>query len=326
MWGTVQFIYSLAVSEQNHAGCIPSTVRSTFIVIGILQVSDKRSSLVRRLFPPQVFDCLQYVNTEGEGLGDLVTWLPQVDRQLTHRGRCSTVIIPVSCWTIPVDMNNKQCWCLANVLTSSPWTNSIRKDFEILRRASFPVCLPFVYLTSWCVTKSPRPSPSIFVYCKQSNTGGGNGLGTRLECRVLITMQHTLIPRLLLSSLLSYTAVSHAPAQRNNTVWSLASLWLPKKVVAILMLHFNAVWVFLTHEQNSLFSEVKLSSLPFTFSGRAENRCHIWILDIRMKISSDTLQALLPAVAHKLGCVFIQIIQPLGCRCLAWDKSQSLLT
>ena len=25
-----------------------------------------------------------------------------------------------------------------------------------------------------------RPSPSIFVYCKWSNTGGGNGLGTRL--------------------------------------------------------------------------------------------------------------------------------------------------
>jgi len=36
-----------------------------------------------------------------------------------------------------------------------------------------------------------------------------------------------------------------------------------------------------------------------------------------MKISSDTLQALLPAVAHKPGSVFIQIIQPLGCRCLA---------
>jgi len=30
------------------------------------------------------------------------------------------------------------------------------------------------------VTKSPRPSPSVFAYCKQSNTGGGNGLGTRL--------------------------------------------------------------------------------------------------------------------------------------------------
>jgi len=44
-----------------------------------------------------------------------------------------------------------------------------------------PVCLPSVYLMSLHVTKSPRPSPSVFVCCKQSNTGGGNNLGTRLE-------------------------------------------------------------------------------------------------------------------------------------------------
>ena len=30
------------------------------------------------------------------------------------------------------------------------------------------------------VTLSPRPSPFAFVYCKQSKTGGGNNLGTRL--------------------------------------------------------------------------------------------------------------------------------------------------
>ena len=28
------------------------------------------SSLVPRAFPPPVFDCLQYANTEEEGLGD----------------------------------------------------------------------------------------------------------------------------------------------------------------------------------------------------------------------------------------------------------------
>ena len=31
------------------------------------------TSLIPRLFPPPVFDRLQYANTEGEGLGDLVT-------------------------------------------------------------------------------------------------------------------------------------------------------------------------------------------------------------------------------------------------------------
>ena len=46
MWGTLQFFYSLAVSEQNHGGCIPSSVRSTFMVIGILQVSSKCPVLV----------------------------------------------------------------------------------------------------------------------------------------------------------------------------------------------------------------------------------------------------------------------------------------
>ena len=30
-------------------------------------------SLIPRPFPPPVFDCLQYANTEGEGLGDLIT-------------------------------------------------------------------------------------------------------------------------------------------------------------------------------------------------------------------------------------------------------------
>jgi len=31
------------------------------------------ASLIPRLFPPSVFDCLQYANTEGEDLGDFIT-------------------------------------------------------------------------------------------------------------------------------------------------------------------------------------------------------------------------------------------------------------
>ena len=38
IWGTLQFFYSLAVASQNHAGCIPNTVRNAFMIIGILQV------------------------------------------------------------------------------------------------------------------------------------------------------------------------------------------------------------------------------------------------------------------------------------------------
>ena len=32
------------------------------------------------------------------------------------------------------------------------------------------------------VMKYPRPSPSVFAYCKRSKTGGVEGLETRLDC------------------------------------------------------------------------------------------------------------------------------------------------
>ena len=41
-------------------------------------------SLVPRLFPPPVFDRLQYANTEGEGLGDLTHSLTHPALSLTH--------------------------------------------------------------------------------------------------------------------------------------------------------------------------------------------------------------------------------------------------
>ncbi len=38
IWGTLQFFYSLIVSGSNDEGCIPSTVKTVYIVFGILQV------------------------------------------------------------------------------------------------------------------------------------------------------------------------------------------------------------------------------------------------------------------------------------------------
>ena len=38
------------------------------------------------------------------------------------------------------------------------------------------------------VTKSLRPSTAIVAYCKQSNTGGGNGLGVRLSGSVVMVV------------------------------------------------------------------------------------------------------------------------------------------
>ena len=44
------------------------------------------SSLVPRPFPPPVFDRLQYANTEGEGLGDLVTCVTSGRQTVDTRG------------------------------------------------------------------------------------------------------------------------------------------------------------------------------------------------------------------------------------------------
>ena len=44
-----------------------------------------------------------------------------------------------------------------------------------------PRCLPSRLPDVTHVTLSPRPSPSVFAYSMRSKTGGGNGLGTRLE-------------------------------------------------------------------------------------------------------------------------------------------------
>ena len=49
-----------------------------------------------------------------------------------------------------------------NALTSSVWTDSTRQDVEILHWALPSVCLPCVYLIAPHVTRSPRPSPTVF--------------------------------------------------------------------------------------------------------------------------------------------------------------------
>jgi len=74
---------------------------------------------------------------------------------------------------------------LRTLWIQSPRMDITRKGFEIpccgLTWGLSPVCLPSVYLTLPHVTTPPRPSPSVFAYCKRSKTGGGNSLGTRLS-------------------------------------------------------------------------------------------------------------------------------------------------
>ena len=70
-------------------------------------------SFIPRMFPPPVFDCLQYANTEGEGWGGRFghVQLRQVDRG--GGGGCPT-IFHILCWTIPSAVNDKWYWnCLS---------------------------------------------------------------------------------------------------------------------------------------------------------------------------------------------------------------------
>ena len=71
----------------------------------------------------------------------------------------------------------------ANSVCNSPSVQFFVCNARVLvdaKQAPPPMCLPSVYLMSSQVTRSPWPSPSILAYCKQSNAGSWNGLGTRL--------------------------------------------------------------------------------------------------------------------------------------------------
>jgi len=61
--------------QQQEPGYIMIVTFSTTFVLaeGGAKIVISTASLVPRPFPPPVFDRLQYANTEGEGLGGLVT-------------------------------------------------------------------------------------------------------------------------------------------------------------------------------------------------------------------------------------------------------------
>ena len=68
----------------------------------------------------------------------------------------------------------------------------VKKDLKILCRALPPSCLPLHLPDVMHMTPSPRPSPSVFAYCKRSKTGGWNGLGMRLHWTMDWTMDKNL--------------------------------------------------------------------------------------------------------------------------------------
>jgi len=57
----------------------------------------------------------------------------------------------------------------------------VDESWDYCGGALSPVFVPSVTLMTTNVTRSPRHSRSVFIYCKQFNTGGENSLGTRLH-------------------------------------------------------------------------------------------------------------------------------------------------
>ena len=78
---------------------------------------------------------------------------------------------------------------------------TVQCETRIIIVGHYPPCVYPLYLTSPHETKSLRTSPSVFAYCKWSNTGGGNGLGMRLQyCGPCEFMTMKLKPCLLLDA------------------------------------------------------------------------------------------------------------------------------
>ena len=70
-------------------------------------------------------------------------------------------------------------------LFMTPETGQFMQNRNYSGRTPTPKCLSSVHLMSPHVTKSHRPSPSVFAYCKRLNIRGRNGLEMRLHVDAL---------------------------------------------------------------------------------------------------------------------------------------------
>ena len=110
----------------------------------------------------------------------------QVDRWQTQGGWCATKDLDaLSCTVRPKAECQSGRQQHRSLFTTIPFVVHNTGAGSIRNRSYNgweppPVCLPSVHLPSSHVTRYPRPSPAVFVYWKRSNTGSGNGLGTRL--------------------------------------------------------------------------------------------------------------------------------------------------
>ena len=144
------------------------------------------------------------------------------------------------------------------------------------RPPQWPHCLPSCITDIMHITLSPRPSSSIFAYCKRSKTGAENGLGMRLvyhcyicvvclrnflfvyECMVILALQwllyysictiqmYCLISCFVLKYLATRimgTRIVYSQTQHHN-VMSLMEQWHCQQwLLKALFMHSRAVFV-----------------------------------------------------------------------------------
>ena len=110
-----------------------------------------------------------------------------------------------------------------------------RKGFELLHLVPRPVYILSVYLTWLHVTRSYRPSPSIFAYCRQSKTGGGRGPGRAV---VILMTNITSVDTDSWSHIQLGSNLLHFSAHLRTIFTS--NLWLP--IFTLPITNTNTVW------------------------------------------------------------------------------------
>ena len=162
-------------------------------------------------------------------------WSHAVTSSRQRVDRCPTIINSVLCWTVLSAVNCEQYWhCHANPPASSHWTDNRNKSFKFFHQAPPSMCLPSVCLTKPHMTKSPRPSPSVFAYCKLSDLILEMGMAWKWGYRLHAPFCNNKI----------YSHCSHQQSHKSaNAVCVHAWAWLSTKIVRTLqfLAHFLSV-------------------------------------------------------------------------------------
>ena len=137
-------------------------------------------SLVPRPSPAPVFDRLQYAKTEGEGLVNLTG---------SRHEDIFTFISPATEKLVPSSSDMFLRLMLFSVSACLVFVASTEQKIGLLPSMAIHISVTTCDACAADHVRFTRPSPS---YCKRSNTGAGEGLGTRLSLLSVAVGRHFL--------------------------------------------------------------------------------------------------------------------------------------